>query len=252
MKNYNRLFAFGCSFTKWPYPTWADIISWELNIPYQNWGIYGLGNTGIFHRMVESDILNTFTENDLILVMWSSWTREDRYINGKWEAHGSVLNNVFYDENFIKKYWSLENDIIKNATAIIVANKIFNINYNASIMPLDALIESDGSKKTLLMPREKEIYDFYRPHTVNMDTCEFHGTNSPGFKRSGHPTILDHLSYAGKAAKHVGITLSDNIINICHILNQRIIDTNDDQVITTEMLKDEFNLHWNKFSYFGL
>ena len=36
---YNRLFTFGCSYTRYNWPTWADIIADDLQIPFQNWGV---------------------------------------------------------------------------------------------------------------------------------------------------------------------------------------------------------------------
>ncbi len=75
---YNRIFTFGCSYTSFMWPTWADIIADDLCLPLQNWGIAGIGNVAIVSRMLECDLKNKFTDSDLILVNWSSWHREDR------------------------------------------------------------------------------------------------------------------------------------------------------------------------------
>ena len=105
--DYKRVFCFGCSCTYYEWPTWADILRKDLDIPVQNWGIGGLGNVGIFCRMVQCNVINKFTDEDLIIVVWSSWTREDRYIDGKWHNMGNVHvqeKDSIYDNNFIKKY----------------------------------------------------------------------------------------------------------------------------------------------------
>ena len=50
----NRIFTFRCSYTKWVWPTWADIIRLDTGLDVYNLGIRGLGNVGIMHRMVLS------------------------------------------------------------------------------------------------------------------------------------------------------------------------------------------------------
>ena len=152
MQSFSRIFCFGCSFTDFPWPTWATILQKDLDIPVYNWGLTGVGNRAIFSRMIQCDIKHKFTERDLIMVVWSSWTREDRYIAGSWTQGGNVLSHLYYDRNFITKYWDRENDIINNATSIISANKLFNIFLNGSIIkisdPRDVHISnSDDVKK---------------------------------------------------------------------------------------------------------
>ena len=104
---YKRAFCFGCSWTYYAWPTWVDILRKDLDIPVQNWGIANLGNVGILNRMVQCDISNKFTDKDLIIVLWTSWTREDRYIEGKWTRCGNIFaqpSDSPYDSDFIKKY----------------------------------------------------------------------------------------------------------------------------------------------------
>ena len=132
--NFERVFCFGCSWTHYKWPTWADLCRYGTDKPVYNWGLRGIGNVGILHRMLEADLKHQFTDKDLILVQWSTWTREDRYID-KWQAGGAVFNNNFYDKDFVKKYWSWNNDIIKNSTAIISANRMFNISYQYTFHP---------------------------------------------------------------------------------------------------------------------
>lgn len=82
--NHGRLFTFGCSMTKYSYPTWADIIgsTWDY---YENWGKPSAGNEFIFNSIIECDIRNQFTSNDTILIMWSGIARIDYYMN-QWKS----------------------------------------------------------------------------------------------------------------------------------------------------------------------
>jgi hypothetical protein len=188
---YKRLFTFGCSFTQWNHPTWAEIVSHDLKIPLENWGIAGLGNVGIFHRILECDIKNRFNEEDLILVLWSSWTREDRFID-TWKAEGNTLNSPFYDKHFVKKYWSYKNDIIKNSTAIISANKMFNIKFQGHILPIDS-----NEHQMDISPKENELLNFYKPFIDSSSVFRFDFKNSFSkmVDNAGHPDILQHLNF---------------------------------------------------------
>lgn len=100
-----RIFAFGCSFTNHCYPTWSDVIASEMpNAIYYNFALPGFGNHGIACRVSEASKRYRFGETDLILVMYSTTFREDRYIGNSWKSFGSVYNNEFYDKQFINKY----------------------------------------------------------------------------------------------------------------------------------------------------
>lgn len=189
--DFERVFCFGCSWTHYKWPTWADICRYSTDKPVYNWGLRGIGNVGIFHRLVEANLKHQFTDRDLILVQWTTWTREDRYFKN-WEAGGAVFNNGFYDKKFVDKYWSWNNDIIKNATAIISANAMFKIGYQFTFYPFpvtpDFNYVDPNTNKTLL--------DFYRqnlpevpvfPSNINTDfnnTC-----------LDGHADVQAHLNF---------------------------------------------------------
>lgn len=187
---YDRFFAFGCSHTNYRWPTWADIIATDLGIPYYNLGVAGIGNVGIMHKIVAADLKYTFTDNDLIIIMWSHWAREDRYLGNCWEAHGSVFNNPFYDKKFIKKYWSNANDIIKNSTAIISTNKMYKekIQFQCHIMePAEAEDDQPGKMKK----HEQKLIDFYSPYIPKDHILD----DYPGYNFDGHPTVTGHLRF---------------------------------------------------------
>lgn len=102
---YKRFFTFGCSFTSHVYPTWADVISVEMpNAEYYNFGNSGGGNLFISVSMAEANRRFNFTETDLIMVMYSTFYREDRWFDGKWQLGGNIYNNGLYDNAFVGKY----------------------------------------------------------------------------------------------------------------------------------------------------
>jgi hypothetical protein len=188
--NYKRIFTFGCSFTNWTWPTWADIISVQTSIPVYNGGLAGLGNVGISYRILEYDMKYHFQQDDLILVMWTNWSREDRYLNNEWKLVGNVFNNNFYDSAFIEKYWSWENDIIKNASSILFTNKSFQIGENYSAF------EYAGVESGKEIRYESDLEQLYvkqlpAPIVFNFgNNCNFNNKSL-----DGHPDILAHVKF---------------------------------------------------------
>ena len=104
-----RLFAFGCSYTKYFWPTWADLLG--INYDYfENWGIGGIGNQCISQRVQECHLANKFTPNDTIIVQWSSYTRHDCYLE-HWQSRGSVFsengnNRYIYTPSWLSYFFT--------------------------------------------------------------------------------------------------------------------------------------------------
>jgi len=89
--NYKRIFTFGCSFTAWHWPTWADIISYECpHAEFFNLGFSSAGNMYISQKINESHIKFKFNKDDLIIIMWSTFFREDRYYKNSWHFTGPI------------------------------------------------------------------------------------------------------------------------------------------------------------------
>jgi hypothetical protein len=74
----SRLFVFGCSFTNYEWPTWADLLSFEFD-EYENWALPGIGNRAIAERLSECHARNNITKDDVVIVQWSSHIRHDWY-----------------------------------------------------------------------------------------------------------------------------------------------------------------------------
>lgn len=120
-----KLIVFGCSFTDYRWPTWADIIAEDLGCEYENWGLGGGGNQAIARRILYRSTWG-FESTDWIMVQWSSLHREDRFQNGKWISQGSVSLAQHYGAEFIEKYWDWDNDIINTAQARITSELILD------------------------------------------------------------------------------------------------------------------------------
>lgn len=105
LSNYKRIFTFGCSYTHYRWPTWAHVLASEIdNAKLYNFGRTGSGNLFISLRIAEANKRFKFNENDLVAVMYTSFTREDRWVNGYWIGHGNIYNQHLYPESWVKKF----------------------------------------------------------------------------------------------------------------------------------------------------
>lgn len=82
------IYTFGCSMTKWYWPTWADWLQ-VYDQPVTNLAFKGYGNSNFYWGIM--DRINTFTPDDHIIV---AWTQNHRL-------------NVWYD-----RYWVDEKDVL--------------------------------------------------------------------------------------------------------------------------------------------
>lgn len=132
---YKRLFTFGCSCTKYKWPTWAEIIKEEINdVEFYNFGKIGLGNVFIANRIVEANKRFKFTDTDLVMVMWTSFTREDRWFDGRWQGEGNIFNQGLYPELWVRKFADADGYLIKNYATIELVKKYLESLPSDSIM----------------------------------------------------------------------------------------------------------------------
>jgi len=206
-----RLFVFGCSFTNYFWPTWANIVKKELdNTYYYNFGMTGLGNLGILCKLSEASVRFQFDEQDLVMVLWSTFLREDRWMteNG-WVARGNVYNNDFYDDNFIKKYSDVCGYVIRDLALINAGNRLLQslpsqcismpsvpINYIENLYDHDTSIHDRviNLYKSGYESMPKSLFEHVQVgnqwpigHTYHCDTFDLH--------KDTHPTPLVYYNY---------------------------------------------------------
>jgi hypothetical protein len=134
-----RLFTFGCSFTGFRWPTWADILGREFDY-YENWGTLGAGNQFIFNSLIECKTRHNFTPDDHIMIMWTNVAREDRYIGREWINPGNFLTQSFYNKEYVKKTFCERGFLLRDlatVAATIDLLKTWNVNFELmSMIPI--------------------------------------------------------------------------------------------------------------------
>ena len=126
----SRLFTFGCSFTKYMWPQWSDILGLEFE-NFENWGVSGGGNTCIANRVIECIIKNNIGPNDIIVVQWSTHLRHDYHTfeyltkgldkGAGWKTKGSIFNYINakkYDKQWLKNFFDEQSYVMLTLNAI--------------------------------------------------------------------------------------------------------------------------------------
>jgi len=200
-----RIFTFGCSMTEYQWPTWADMLCYHYNqeegAETYNYANCGMGNEHVVQALTAADLKHTFTDDDIICVLWSSWLREDRLWQDKrWGKNGSILNTPTTQPfgEFANNYFSLENYIMKNITNIHTANKAFKITYQDHIFQCEEPLMSEEADKLL------HSFYFDMPGGAAFtkeDVAEYikgnGGVDGQSIIREvdGHPSPAEHLLY---------------------------------------------------------
>lgn len=113
----NRLFTFGCSFTNYRWSTWADCLAPEFEY-FENWGQSGAGNEFIFNGVMECDQRNHFGSADTVIVCWTTVTREDRYVDGRWHTLGNMFTCPIYNKEYLLTHVDQHGLLIKTLAYI--------------------------------------------------------------------------------------------------------------------------------------
>jgi len=112
-----RLFTFGCSYTNYQWSTWADCLAPEFDY-FENWGQSGAGNHFIFNSVMEADQRHNFGSGDTVIVCWSTFTREDKYVQRRWHTLGNMFNCSTYNPEYLKTHIDERGCVIRDLAYI--------------------------------------------------------------------------------------------------------------------------------------
>lgn len=215
-----RLFTFGCSFTMYAWASWANILGFELNLKYDcefyNFGRGGSGNTYISNLISQVDQYYNFNSDDLVIVCWTSITREDRWKYDRWHCDGNIYS----------EHTELFNDEVTN---LLADNSHFLMRDLANIKFVESLLQNKTQYHFLSMKKVDDIklFSFRNPYykklTKNYKNIlekiypsyyEILWNNDPSqkYKRDskllhkhytdGHPSPIEHFYYLTKIFDH--------------------------------------------------
>ena len=219
-EKYKRVFAFGCSFTEYKYPTWADIMS--KNIPqaeFYNLGRCGGGNVFIGNRITEANRVFNFCETDLVMVMWTTFCREDRYLpEGGWSTPGNIYSQgelPFADKEYLLKYADPLTFLVRDLSIIDMATTFLNSlpcdTLNMLSVPFDHQMDNYNEKVRYFINLYKDLEDSLPDNLFDLEMNGYwqHGSRYKetwtDLYEDYHPSPLRYANYL----KKIGIELTD-------------------------------------------
>ena len=208
---YKRFFAIGCSFTDYCWPTCANIISKEIPNHY----IYaqsGAGNFYIYQALIEAMIRHTIDKDDLVMIMFSNVTREDRFIKGRgWVTPGNIYYQSEYDDQFLTKHACQFGYLMRDLNLVHGCKLILDtIGCDYELMSIVPFHSERSDDK--LMDNVEQVLDFYsatlnfvRPSVLETVFNNFWDSRLPRPQyhvawqnekyKDNHPTPSEHLEY---------------------------------------------------------
>lgn len=207
-----KLIAFGCSFTNYVWPTYADVLKAD------NIGMSGAGNERIFYEVLKHYKNQRLFDYDGIIVQWSGHNRFDYLTRRGWnQADGAIMfseTNRHIWKN-IKSWYNEDYELEKTH------------NY---IYTVDALLKQ-ANKKTLFMSMDNidnpciQINHLQKTHEgyYEFDTGE-KWINGPFVDT--HPTIDQHLGIAKICADYFNLQIDQHTERKCNRIHQRLLKEN--------------------------
>ena len=199
-----RIFCFGCSFTRWFWPTWADILAVHMkdihNVDVYNLGHRGLSNQGIAYTIMLANKKYKFTDNDKIIVLWTTADRFDTYKLEEFDKEVSMYKFAGLTAEggkFTQSPYShgdVVDCILNSAFVIDTINKAYNITYNGAWHGWDHIIPES--------PKYAEI-TYFGLHQISMNEHSLLSFDRSEMdealcKYDSHPTPAMHLEYLNK------------------------------------------------------
>lgn len=220
-KDYNRIFAFGCSCTNYFWPTWADIIGTQAK-EYYNYGRSGAGNLYISNSIVEASIRHRINKDDLVLVMWSTISREDRYIKSDWLTPGNIYTQDTFSKEFVYKFADNKFYLMRDLGFIAMATEyIKNLNCEYKVFHMSPLVETQiKAGDVLINDWHSDITKFYKDIINNLGPAlnltlfengmwpqiPIKGWGGKGQTADYHPTPGMYLEFIKKALPDFVVT----------------------------------------------
>jgi hypothetical protein len=270
-KDIQRLFVFGCSFTKWQYPTWADILATSMpNIPYYNYGCAGAGNQFIFTKLQEADIQHTFTANDLVIVQWTNIRREDRFDEktAMWLTPGNIYTQTIYSPDYVEQYVNDTHSAIRDYTCVYASLQMLKQKTNFKFFQMTDIFEKvDQWEDAITCESLDTIQKFYRPavgeflsesfysilwnNNISEKIEKTHEQVHPNY-HDYHPTIKEHCVFLQAV---FDIELSNELIHTVNTADEFYRDKvkhhlSDDNYMTDFFTLYHEELEANVFSQF--
>lgn len=249
LKKYKRIFTVGCSFTRYRYATWADILAKEAGAELYNFGASGAGH--VYITTVLNQIINLYNPgpDDLVAVMWTTFYREDRRIMHNWLTPGHIYSQGELPMEYVNKYvcplgCTIRDLALIDNTVRMLENQTFDSVTMYSVAPKEqtsyAHVDTGDVTLDQFQLEEKKFLDLYQGLNEKIQPSIFslifncnwgdegyryydYDINSEEIFIDYHPTVPKYCAYL----ETIGFKISDStkdFANDCHekMLNVKV------------------------------
>lgn len=225
---YKRVFAFGCSFTCWIFPTYADLIFKSCpQAELYNFGKSGGGNIFITNRITEANKKFKFNENDLVVVMWSTFARLDVWRKDvRWITPGNIFTQNLISAQSVKEVVDLDGMVIRDLSIIDVATVYLNnlpcdvIKFMSVPSKYDHMINQEeymesvvDTYKDTVEPYGKTFWEVLSCKWTAPPNCYEYLDNDDGpIVTDYHPRVIDSVDFLA----HHNVPITKEAIDYAH------------------------------------
>lgn len=249
----SRFFAFGCSHVNYQYPTWADMLIESLsqdNVEGFNCGRIGSGNLTIGSRIWDIHARYKYNSDDVIIISWSNFFREDRYhTQGGWHCPGNIFKNrTTYPFTFNNYRYNSERDThdlmhYLMRDCMIITSTVEGLKATGATVYTTHMNNPYKDETLLSMPDESRILDMYRPWIEGsfesiMNHCWYEGVgvdkSRPRYRNEmapltdiieDHPLPLEHYDYLKNIiAPYTNIKINKSIEDYANYWQNRLFE----------------------------
>lgn len=247
LSKYKRLFTFGCSFTKYRWPTWVDILHDSMpNADLYNTAKSGAGQQYIATQLEQHNRHYKFNEDDLIVIMYSTFYREDRYrYCGKgrdnWITPGNIYTQQTYSEDFVKNWADPRGYIIRDLALMTGVKALLEQLPCAAVTMSSVPIDFAYNEYTQQITEIDDVIELHRDVIDSLQkpmlSLEMNGvwTSGATYDMNGqqyadyHPSTVRYCNYLKKIGFDITDESTDYAEQCTHVLDNDI-ETFDDLV----------------------
>ena len=191
-----RLFTFGCSYTNYRWSTWADCLAPEFDY-FENWGQGGGGNHYIYNSVMEADQRHCFGAGDTVIVCWSTFMRDDRYVQGRWHTLGGMFTTPIYQSEYLKSHVDERGYVIRDLAFIKGVKSLLETKPNLTWKFLSLANLKLGTRCETAPGEPKDVMEVYANVLDTILPSYQETIFKNGWKQAEdpHPSPEEHLAY---------------------------------------------------------
>lgn len=200
-----NLYTFGCSFARYSWPMWPEILAQSYNTT-KNYGHPGCGNFYIFQKASDALINNRIKSTDTVIVQWTEPSRTDYITDGDWFGAGSLTAELLIKSN-LDVIISDETSILKTLTYMSnLIHLLENVgcNWYFMFMTPDSMVHLNKHLDLFLNTGLYNSYNSLLKNILSYETRFVDSVSMTSFYNSRNMPIKKcfYLNYKNKTEKY--------------------------------------------------